>query len=63
MYDHLSLGELLATAGFAEVRRTDAVESRIPDFRAAGLDADSAGRPWKPDSLYMEGVRREDATP
>jgi hypothetical protein len=63
MYDHVSLGELLATAGFAEVRRTDAVESRIPEFRAAGLDADSAGRPWKPDSLYMEGVRREDATP
>jgi hypothetical protein len=59
MYDHVSLGELLAT----EVRRTDAVESRIPEFRAAGLDADPAGRPWKPDSLYMEGVRREDATP
>lgn len=63
MYDHVSLGELLATAGFAEVRRTDAVESRIPGFRAACLDADSAGRPWKPDSLYMEAVRREDAKP
>lgn len=57
MYDHLSLGDLLDRAGFVEVGRTDAVESRIPGFPAACLDADSSGTPWKPDSLYMEGVR------
>lgn len=57
MYDHVSLGDVLAAAGFAEVRRTDANTSRIADFAEACLDADSAGRPWKPDSLYMEGVK------
>ena len=57
MYDHLSLGDLLDRAGFVEVGRTDAVGSRIPGFSEACLDADSSGRPWKPDSLYMEGVR------
>ncbi|MFM7135485.1 MAG: class I SAM-dependent methyltransferase [Planctomycetota bacterium] len=57
MYDRLSLGDLLEQAGFVEVGRTDAVGSRIPGFREACLDADSSGRPWKPDSLYMEGVR------
>jgi SAM-dependent methyltransferase len=57
MYDHLSLGDLLDRAGFVEVGRTDAVGSRIPGFPAACLDADASGRAWKPDSLYMEGVR------
>jgi SAM-dependent methyltransferase len=57
MYDHLSLAELLRETGFVEVHRTDEVNSRIPDFPAACLDTDAAGRPRKPDSLYMEGVR------
>ena len=63
MYDHVSLGELLWAAGFAEVERTAAAESRIAGFDAACLDADSAGRPWKPDSLYMEGVKLEGVRP
>jgi predicted SAM-dependent methyltransferase len=57
MYDRVSLGDLLAEAGFVEVGRTDAVGSRIPGFAVACLDADQAGRPRKPDSLYLEGVR------
>jgi predicted SAM-dependent methyltransferase len=57
MYDRVSLTDLLAEAGFVQVGRTDAVGSRIPDFVAACLDADQAGRPRKPDSLYLEGVR------
>jgi predicted SAM-dependent methyltransferase len=57
MYDRVSLGDLLAEAGFVEVGRTDAVGSRITGFAAACLDADQAGRPRKPDSLYLEGVR------
>jgi SAM-dependent methyltransferase len=58
MYDRVSLGDLLAEAGFVEVGRTDALGSMIPGFAAACLDADHAGRPRKPDSLYMEGVRQ-----
>ena len=56
MYDHLSLAELLAAAGFIDVRRMAAAESRIPDFTAAGLDADPTGAPHKPDSLFMEAA-------
>jgi predicted SAM-dependent methyltransferase len=57
MYDRVSLADLLAEAGFTDIRQTDAVDSRIPGFAAAELDADEAGRPRKPDSLYLEGVR------
>jgi len=57
MYDRVSLGDLLVAAGFAEVRPVDAADSRIPGFAAALLDADEAGRPRKPDSLSVEGVR------
>jgi predicted SAM-dependent methyltransferase len=57
MYDRVSLGDLLAEAGFVEVGRTDALDSRIPGFAVACLDTDQDGRPRKPDSLYMEGVR------
>lgn len=57
MYDRVSLADLLAEAGFTEIRQTDAATSRIPDFAAARLDADEWGRPRKPDSLYLEGVR------
>jgi predicted SAM-dependent methyltransferase len=57
MYDRVSLADLLTEAGFVEVGRTDAVGSRIPGFAVACLDADQAGRPRKPDSLYLEGVR------
>lgn len=61
MYDRVSLADLLTAAGFSAVERTSAVESRIEGFVAAGLDADALGRPWKPDSLYMEGVKQAGA--
>lgn len=57
MYDRVSLAELLKEAGFGEVSATEAATSRIPGFVDACLDTDSAGRPRKPDSLYVEGVR------
>ena len=56
MYDRVSLAELLADAGFVAVRRTGPDESRITGFTAAEFDADRAGRPHKPDSLYMEAA-------
>lgn len=57
MYDRVSLVDLLTEAGFRDVVPRDALGSRIPDFAAARLDADESGRPRKPDSLYVEGVR------
>ena len=57
MYDRVSLGELLGEAGFRDVFPCDAVGSRMPGFAGACLDADERGRPRKPDSLYVEGVR------
>ncbi len=53
MYDRVSLGRLLREAGFHDVRRCAAEESRIPDFPRYKLDADD-GRLRKPDSLFME---------
>lgn len=57
MYDRVSLVDLLTEAGFRHVVPCDAVGSRISGFAAARLDADEQGRPRKPDSLYVEGVR------
>lgn len=56
MYDRVSLADLLESAGFTEPRVTDAVGSRIDAFASYLLDADAAGRPHKPDSLYMEAL-------
>ncbi len=57
MYDRVSLATLLEDVGFREVRPMDALTSRIAGFTAACLDTDSASRPRKPDSLYVEGVK------
>jgi SAM-dependent methyltransferase len=57
MYDRVSLADLLSESGFGETTVTDAVTSRIPEFASACLDADEQGRPRKPDSLYLEGIR------
>jgi len=57
MYDRVSLVALLEESGFAAVAPTTATVSRITGFTAARLDADAVGRPRKPDSLYVEGVR------
>lgn len=56
MYDRVSLAALLTDAGFIAVRQVNPIESRIPGFAAAGLDADPTGMPHKPDSLYMEAA-------
>ena len=56
MYDRVSLADLLVETGFIDVRQVTAAESRIPDFVTAGLDADPAGAPHKPDSLFMEAA-------
>lgn len=57
MYDRVSLVSLLEEIGFRDVRPSDAHASRIPGFVSACLDTDESGRPRKPDSLYVEGVK------
>jgi predicted SAM-dependent methyltransferase/cephalosporin hydroxylase len=54
MYDRLSLGRLLAEAGFEGIEVKSAVNSDIVGFAGYELDADEAGRVRKPDSLFME---------
>jgi hypothetical protein len=54
MYDEFSLERALSNAGFTDVRSTSPVESRIPAWADYHLDSDADGRPYKPDSLYME---------
>lgn len=57
MYDRISLRELLASAGFAEVRQCCAAESAIAGFSCYGLDTDENGQVRKPESLFMEAVK------
>lgn len=55
MYDQVSLKNLLQQAGFSEVKVCGAGQSDIENFSAYYLDTNLAGKPRKPDSLYMEG--------
>ena len=57
MYDRFSLQRLLNQAGFVDVKVCNADESAIPAFNSYELDMlDKKVR--KPDSLYMEAVKR-----
>ena len=57
MYDSHSLSEMLQSAGFRDVRRCEALESRITDWKSFHLDASAEGKTHKPDSLFMEAVK------
>lgn len=57
MYDRVSLADRLRAAGFVEPRRVGPTDSAIPGFAGYQLDTDAAGRPHKPDSLFMEALR------
>jgi predicted SAM-dependent methyltransferase len=59
MYDRVSLQWLLEDAGFVDFRVCRFDESRIPDWDRYRLDhAQSGEGPRKPDSLFVEAVRR-----
>lgn len=58
MYDRYSLKALFEKAGFTDVKRVGATESRIPDWTSYNLDTDLDGAVYKPDSLYMEASKR-----
>jgi SAM-dependent methyltransferase len=54
MYDTYSLGKVLQTTGFSDVRRCAADQSLIPDWTRFHLDTEPDGTVYKPDSLYLE---------
>lgn len=57
MYDRVSLAQLISTCGFGDPRKVTAFESGIPNFGDYGLDV-ANGAVRKPDSLFMEAIRR-----
>jgi predicted SAM-dependent methyltransferase len=57
MYDTYSLAQLLQRAGFCNCRRCTATESQISNWAGYQLDAQPAGTPHKPDSLFMEAAK------
>ena len=57
MYDRFSLERLLTEIGFVDIRCYKADESQIPNFNTYQLDIIN-GVVRKPDSLFMEGVKR-----
>jgi predicted SAM-dependent methyltransferase len=57
MYDRYSLGRLLEAAGFKSPRTVGPAESVIPGWLRFGLDTETDGSVYKPDSLYMEAKR------
>jgi predicted SAM-dependent methyltransferase len=58
MYDRYSLGKLLREAGFQDPKPLGAAESQIPGWAGYNLDTEPDGTVYKPDSLYMEAVKR-----
>jgi SAM-dependent methyltransferase len=56
MYDRFSLRQAMEEAGFRAVRVCAVDDSRIPEFRRFALEM-RKGRPRKPDSLYVEGIK------
>jgi predicted SAM-dependent methyltransferase len=57
MYDSYSLSLLLKQCSFTQVIQRNATESYISDWNSYNLDTEPDGTIYKPDSLYMEGVK------
>ena len=58
MYDEFSLSTLLSQAGFQQITKVDALQSRIPKWNQTLLDCDEQGYPDGGVSLFMEATRR-----
>jgi SAM-dependent methyltransferase len=58
MYDGYSLRRVLKECGFISPQRCAAAESRIPDWARYCLDTEPDGSIYKPDSLFMEAMKR-----
>jgi SAM-dependent methyltransferase len=58
MYDSVSLEQLLRGAGFSDIALYQAHESSIRDFHTFKLDTMNDGGIAKPDSIFMEGIKK-----
>jgi predicted SAM-dependent methyltransferase len=58
MYDRYSLSVLLEKCGFEDIVQCQATESSIPNWVSFNLDTEPDGNVYKPDSLFMEGIKR-----
>ena len=59
MYDEYSLGKLLLDIGFENVQTESPTTSRIEGWAQFNLDTNKDGSIYKPESLYIEGIRKE----
>jgi SAM-dependent methyltransferase len=57
MYDRYSLTRLLKKNGFIQINQCSAGQSDIPDWSEFFLDIEPNGEIYRPDSIYMEGVK------
>lgn len=57
MYDSFSLGRVMDKYGFVNIKQCKANESSIKNFSDYKLEVIN-GKERKPDSLYMEGIKR-----
>ncbi len=57
MYDRYSLSVLLGKCGLKDIKRQTAAESYLPNWAGFNLDTNPDGTIYKPDSLYMEGIK------
>lgn len=58
MYDRYSLGRLMEMCGFQDIQQRTASDSYIDNWNSYFLDTEPDGSVYKPDSLYMEGIKR-----
>lgn len=58
MYDRYSLSKILQQCGFQAIVQRSATESYIKDWSSFNLDTEPDGKLYKPDSLYMEGLKK-----
>lgn len=57
MYDAYALERAFKKLGFRNVRRVSYDESSIPNFNEDYLDRDPDGKPYKYNSIHMEGIK------
>jgi len=57
IYDRYSLSKLMKKCGFKNVLKTSAHQSLIPNWSKYYLDTELDGKSYRPDSLFMEGLR------
>jgi len=57
MYDRYSLSMIMKKSGFMQINQCSATQSSIHNWLEYHLDVEPNGKIYKPDSIYMEGVK------